>query len=211
MAGSMFLAFWGVSIVFVCAPGPDWAFAISAGARGQRAVVPAVAGLVTGHWLVVVLVAAGVGALIAQHPEALTLLTGVGALYLLWLGVGSLRPGSTPHSTGPKCGVQRPQQHYFKGIGVTLLNPKVIILLLALLPQFTDPGAPLAPWAQLLTLGLAHVINCAIVYTAVGLGAARILSRRPGAARIVEIVAGLVMIALACAVLAEKAWEWLAH
>lgn len=60
MSISAFAAFWAVSILFVITPGVDWAYAISAGLRG-RVVVPAVGGLLTGHLVATILVAAGVG------------------------------------------------------------------------------------------------------------------------------------------------------
>ena len=56
------------------------------------------------------------------------------------------------------------------GLGISGLNPKVLLLFLALLPQLTDPEArwPLA--AQIMALGLVHVASCALVYTAVAPG-----------------------------------------
>ncbi|MFP3821385.1 LysE family transporter, partial [Bacillus sp. SIMBA_008] len=83
------LAFWGVSALFVITPGADWAYAISAGL--QRKVLPAVLGLLTGHLVATLIVAAGVGTLIMSIPGALTVLTLAGSLYLVWLGVSTLR------------------------------------------------------------------------------------------------------------------------
>ena len=79
------LGFWVVSVVFVIAPGSDWAYAISAGLRG-RVAIPAVGGMLAGHLAATVLVAAGVGALVAGAPGLLGGLTLVGGAYLLWLG-----------------------------------------------------------------------------------------------------------------------------
>ena len=84
MALSVLTAFWAVSMLFVITPGADWAYAISAGMRG-RWVMPAVAGMLSGHFLATLVVAAGVGSLLAGHPLALTLLTLAGCSYLLWL------------------------------------------------------------------------------------------------------------------------------
>lgn len=85
MAVSLFAAFWAVSILFVITPGMDWAYAISAGMQG-RVVIPAVSGLLLGHFVAIMIVAAGIGALVASNPVALTVLTVIGATYLLWLG-----------------------------------------------------------------------------------------------------------------------------
>ncbi|MGE8354829.1 MAG: hypothetical protein ACN6N0_00320, partial [Microvirgula sp.] len=81
MTPSIFAAFWVVSILFIITPGVDWAYAISAGMLG-RVVVPAVAGLLLGHLIATLVVAAGVGALVASNPTLLTVLTVAGSSYL---------------------------------------------------------------------------------------------------------------------------------
>ena len=90
------LGFWAVSLVFVVAPGSDWAYAISAGLRG-RVAVPAVGGMLAGHLAATVLVAAGVGALVAGAPALLGGLTVVGGAYLLWLGFVTFTRPASPH------------------------------------------------------------------------------------------------------------------
>lgn len=89
MTLALFAAFWAVSILLVITPGMDWAYVISAGIRG-RVVVPAVAGLLFGHLLMIAIVVAGVGALLVGNPLALTALTLLGAAYLLWIGFNML-------------------------------------------------------------------------------------------------------------------------
>ncbi|MEX5612784.1 LysE family translocator, partial [Pseudomonas protegens] len=74
MEPSMLAAFWAVSLLFVITPGADWAYAISAGLNG-RVVIPAVSGLLSGHLLATLVVAAGVGGLVARYPLALAGLT----------------------------------------------------------------------------------------------------------------------------------------
>lgn len=95
MTLALFGAFWAVSILFVITPGVDWAYAISAGMRG-RVVIPAVTGLLLGHLTAILIVAAGVGALVASNPLALSLLTLLGAAYLLWLGINLLLHPAMP-------------------------------------------------------------------------------------------------------------------
>lgn len=70
-------AFWAVSMLFVITPGADWAYAITAGMRGRA--MPAVCGLLAGHLAATVIVAAGLGGLVAGVPVALTMLTVLGA------------------------------------------------------------------------------------------------------------------------------------
>jgi threonine/homoserine/homoserine lactone efflux protein len=89
VAGGTVAAFWAVSFLLVITPGADWAYAIAAGLR-HRLVFPAVGGLLAGHLAATAVVAAGVGALMARSPLVLTMLTAVGAAYLVWLGIGML-------------------------------------------------------------------------------------------------------------------------
>lgn len=123
MSYGIFAAFWAVSILFVITPGVDWAYAISAGMRG-RTVVPAVAGLLIGHLLATLVVAAGVGALVAGHPLTLTALTVVGAGYLLWVGIGMLRHPAVP-SAAEIAESGSWARWAVKGVCVSGLNPKV--------------------------------------------------------------------------------------
>jgi threonine/homoserine/homoserine lactone efflux protein len=181
----------------------DWAYAIASGLRHRAGVMPAVSGMLAGHLTATFIVAAGVAALLAASDVAMTLLTGAGAAYLIWLGASALRHPATPdlESQSAPSGQGR---LFAKGIGISLLNPKVFLLFLALLPQFTNASASWPVGMQMIVLGVLHVINCAIVYFAVGYGAAVVLTRRPKAAKIVGILSGIVMIGLGLALITEK-------
>lgn len=91
-----------------------------------------------------------------------------------------------------------------KGFGISGLNPKVFLLFLALLPQFVVATAAWPIAAQIMVLGLVHVANCAVVYTGVGIGARRVLSARPAAARWVGRVSGATMIIIGTVLIAEQ-------
>lgn len=202
MSTSSFAAFWGVSFLFVITPGVDWAYAISAGLRG-RVVVPAVAGLLLGHLIATGIVAVGVGAFVASNPMILGALTGAGAFYLLWLGINMFfRPSQ------PRCGAIQESGSWVrwtvKGAGVSGLNPKVFLLFLALLPQFTDPAATWSLPAQIVALGLVHVASCGVVYLLVGYGSQSLLQTRPRAALIVSRFSGAAMTVIAVLLLAEQ-------
>jgi threonine/homoserine/homoserine lactone efflux protein len=202
MAGGTVAAFWAVSFLLVITPGADWAYAIAAGLR-HRVVLPAVGGLLVGHLAATAVVAAGVGALIARSPLVLTVLTAAGAAYLVWLGIGTLA-----HPPAPQTHTEKPAGSWLrqaaKGAGVSGLNPKVFLLFLALLPQFTDPDAAWPVSGQIVLLGLVHVASCAVVYTGVGTGARRILRARPTAARAVTRVSGTAMVVIGVTLLAEQ-------
>ena len=195
MAISVLTAFWAVSLLFVITPGADWAYAISAGMRG-RWVMPAVAGMLSGHLLATLVVAAGVGSLVAGHPLALMLLTLAGCTYLLWLGGNLLLSPAVPQAGQGGVG-DSGSRWAFKGFCVSGLNPKVFLLFLALLPQFTDPQSSWPVPLQIVLLGLVHLCSSLVVYTLVGYGAKRVLGSRPGAARMVGRLSGVAMIVVA--------------
>lgn len=202
-----FVAFWAVSFLFVITPGADWAYAICAGLKG-RAVVPAVAGLLGGHVIATLIVAAGVGGLFASNPVAMTVLSVAGAGYLLWLGINMLLKPSLPHADMPHAETVQPplsrQRWALKGMCVSGLNPKVFLLFLALLPQFTDAAAPWPVPLQIVALGLVHAASCGLVYLLVGFGSQVVLATRPAAACWVSRMSGACMVIIAAVLLVEQ-------
>ncbi len=204
MSFSTFAAFWAVSFLFVITPGADWAYAISAGMRG-RVVVPAVGGLLSGHLLATVIVAAGVGGVVAGYPAVMLAITVAGAAYLIWLGIGLLRKPSTPQ-VGEAEASGFWWRWALKGACISGLNPKVFLLFLALLPQFVEPGSTWPVPAQIIALGLVHTLSCAVVYLLVGFSSASVLRARPGAALIVSQFSGAAMILVGLILLAEQAF-----
>jgi threonine/homoserine/homoserine lactone efflux protein len=202
MTFSVFAAFWAVSILFVITPGADWAYAISAGLK-HRVVIPAVGGLLSGHLIATMIVAAGVGTLVANHPLALSVLTVAGAGYLLWLGANMLARPSTPQADESQT-TDSWVRWALKGLCVSGLNPKVFLLFLALLPQFTDTTAPWPVPMQMIVLGLIHTISCGVIYLLVGFGSQVVLRARPAAAHLVSRFSGVIMIIIALVLLIEQ-------
>lgn len=202
MTLSVFVAFWAVSILFVITPGADWAYAISAGLKG-RVVIPAVGGLLSGHLIATVIVAGGVGSLVANHPAALSVLTVVGAGYLLWLGINMLVRPATPHADANQVSGSW-KRWAIKGLCVSGLNPKVFLLFLALLPQFTDATAAWPLPMQMIALGLIHTVSCGVIYLLVGFGSQFVLQARPAAARFVSRFSAAAMIIIAVILLIEQ-------
>jgi threonine/homoserine/homoserine lactone efflux protein len=194
--------FWTVSMLLVMVPGADWAYAIAAGLR-DRTVLPAVAGLLTGYVALTAVVAAGVAALVARWPLVLTGLTVLGALYLLWLGVTTVSGPSAPVAAADE-GSQPWLRRAAKGAGISGLNPKALLLFLALLPQFITRGAAWPFAAQIMLLGLVHIANCGVIYTGVGTAARRILRARPAIATAVTRFSGAAMIVIGILLLAER-------
>ncbi|WP_035855071.1 LysE family translocator [Cryptosporangium arvum] len=202
MAVNTVAAFWAVSFVMVLVPGADWAYAIAAGLR-HRTVLPAVSGLLAGHLLATAVVAAGVAAVVARSPWVLTGLTLAGAGYLVWLGAGLLLRPATVRAATAEPPDSRLRQAA-RGLGVSGLNPKVLLLFLALLPQFTRPGTGWPVAAQIAVLGLVHVASCAVVYTGVGTGARTVLRARPAAAAVVTRLSGVTTVSVGALLLIEQ-------
>jgi threonine/homoserine/homoserine lactone efflux protein len=207
MAASSIAAFWAVALLLIIVPGADWAYVIGT-VLGDRSVLLAVSGIVLGYAGMTVVVAAGVGGIVARNPASLTALTVAGGLYLIWLGVKTVtRPAAralTAYSAGSGAGARAGRATLAKGIGVSGLNPKGLLVFLAILPQFTSPrgGWPLT--VQLAVLGLVFTLTCAAFYLCIGSFAGRILRARPGAARVITRFSGTAMIVIGVLLLAER-------
>lgn len=194
-------AFWAVSLLLVCVPGADWAYVIASGLR-DRSVLPAVAGLLAGYVVLTAAVASGLAALIARTPVVLTVLTSLGAVYLLWLGINTLaRPAVPQAAAGQESGPWT--RRAARGAGISGLNPKALLLFLALLPQFAARGASWPFAAQIVLLGFVHTANCGMVYTGVGTAARRVLRTRPSVAKAVSRFSGVAMVVIGALLLAE--------
>lgn len=204
MTFNTFMAFWSISILFVITPGADWAYAILAGIKGR--VLPAISGLLLGHFIATLVVAAGVGTLVASQPIALMTLTIIGSLYLLWIGISlSLHPATISSQNNLNLDANKPWWNWLvKGFGVSGLNPKVFLLFLALLPQFIHSSASWSIPTQIISLGLVHILSCAVVYILVGFSAQFLLKTRPRAAQIVSKVSGGLMILIALILIIDQ-------
>lgn len=201
---SILIAFAVAATALVWLPGPDWAFVVAAGTR-ERVVAPAVTGLVIGYVLMAIAVAAGIAPLVAAVPTALVVITVAGASYLIYLGVGILRSSGTTHTAAsnapPLSGGGRLLR---RGIGVSALNPKSLVLFIAFLPQFISPQAPWPLAVQLTVLGCVWAAIGAVFYTALGYTAQKALGSRPSTALIVTRIAGVGMILAGAALLSEQ-------
>jgi threonine/homoserine/homoserine lactone efflux protein len=202
MAAGSVVAFWVVALLLIVVPGADWAFTIGAGLRGHS-VLPAVGGLVAGYAGVTAVVAAGVGAVVAGSPGILTGLTIVGGLYLMWHGATTFARPSTP-ATVARAPAGTDWSVFAKGVGVSGLNPKGLLIFLALLPQFTDPAGRWPVAGQIGVLGLAFMATCAVFYFVLGSIARTVLHARPAVARAVSRFSGAAMVGIGATLLVER-------
>ena len=191
----LLLAFVPAALALNLTPGADMLFCLGQGLRaGPRAALAADAGIAVGGMVHVTVAGLGLSAAVAAAPWAFELIRWVGVAYLLWLVWQSLRAGPVRPDVPPV----RPSVAFRQGLMVNLSNPKVILFVLALLPQFTTPTLPLLP--QFLILGLVLSIGGLVVNGAVGLFAGGIgqrLARSPGFALWLGRVSAAVFLALA--------------
>jgi threonine/homoserine/homoserine lactone efflux protein len=153
------LAFAAATAVFAYFPGPALLYtAAQTLARGRRAGFMAALGIHLGCYAHVFAAAFGLSALFRHVPELYVALKVVGALYLVWLGIGMIRGGGAsaePGLVAPKSATRA----FAESVVVELLNPKVAIFFIAFLPQFVDPAAAFPVWLQFLILGT--IVNLA--------------------------------------------------
>ena len=201
---SLLLAFWGVVALLIAVPGPDWAYVLAAGLR-DRSPFPAVAGIVLGYVGLTAAVAAGVGALVAHTPVLLTAITIAGAAYLVYLGVSVLRrPAGVHGAAGQASASPPPLRRVVRGVGVSGLNPKGLLVFVAILPQFTDAAAGWPIAAQLAALGLVFAATCAAFYSGLGAVAHAVLGLRPVVVTIISRVSGVAMVIVGVTMVAER-------
>lgn len=204
MKAASVATFMTIDVLLVATPGPDWAYVLAVGLR-DGVVLPAVAGLVMGYASLTALVAAGLGVLITTSPEAVTAVTLVGGAYLIWLGASVV---SRPSKADPVMRPLRPASNVrvaARGAATSGLNPKGLLLFVAVLPQFVDRGGGVPVAVQLGVLGAIHASNCAVGYLAIGTLARNLLAERAGAAHTVTRAAGVAMVVLGALLLLERA------
>ncbi|EKO3486669.1 homoserine/homoserine lactone efflux protein [Vibrio fluvialis] len=151
----VWLAYVATAIVFSLAPGSGTVNSISNGlSYGTRKSLASIAGLQIGLAIHIMLVGAGIGALVAQSALAFTIIKWVGAVYLVWLGIqkwrdrSSLVADAATHTLSAGTLLR-------KAVLINLTNPKSIVFLVALFPQFLDPARD--QMTQLLVLGITTV------------------------------------------------------
>jgi threonine/homoserine/homoserine lactone efflux protein len=168
------LAFIPAGLALNLTPGADMMFCLGQGLKsGWRPAMAANFGIALGGMVHTLLAALGLGALVAAHPAAFEAIRWLGVGYLLWLAVGALR--SSPFAGEVQVGPTTTARAFWQGLMVNLLNPKVILFILAFLPQFVDPNRPILP--QFLTLGLVFSLGGLMVNGAVGIFAGSIGQR----------------------------------
>ncbi|WP_374481840.1 homoserine/homoserine lactone efflux protein [Zoogloea sp.] len=149
MALHLWLGFFLTTLVVALSPGPGAVLSMSVGIRhGYRHALKAILGLQTALLLQLGLVGLGLGALLAASELAFLAVKLAGAAYLVWLGIQRWREPLALAEPGAEVN----RAFYRQGILVNLGNPKAIVFIAALVPQFIDPAAP--QWPQFAVIAL---------------------------------------------------------
>lgn len=141
MTLTTWLGFLLASILIAITPGPGAVISMSTGMRhGYWAALAAILGLQSAILIHLLIVALGLGAVLAASEAAFFAVKLIGAAYLIWLGIQKWRAVPTPVNANAP--LLRRKGLFLQGILVNLTNPKAIIFIGALVPQFVNPAQP---------------------------------------------------------------------
>src|SRR5690606_25373673 len=130
-----------VALGMVLTPGPNMIYLISRSiTQGPLAGLISVGGVALGFVFYMLCAAFGITALVFAVPYAYDALRFAGAAYLLWLAWQAVKPGGRSLFQVKNLPVDGPRKLFVMGFVTNLLNPKIAMLSLSLLPQFIDPA-----------------------------------------------------------------------
>jgi threonine/homoserine/homoserine lactone efflux protein len=179
---SALLGFALVSFGMVLTPGPNMIYLISRSiAQGSSAGMVSLGGVALGFVFYMLCAAFGITALLLAVPYAYDALRLGGALYLLWLAWQVLKPNGRSPFQVRELAVDGPRKLFAMGFLTNLLNPKIAMLYLALLPQFIDP-ADGSVLMQSIVFGTVQIVISVSVHVLIALTAGSItgfLGARP--------------------------------
>ena len=175
------IAFASLAVAVVLTPGPNMIYMISrAITQGRLAGMIAFSGVAVGFVVYLLCAAFGLTAIVFAVPYAYDVLRFVGAVYLAWLAFEALRPGGKSPFQVKTLPMARPPRLFLMGLLTSLLNPKMAIFYLALLPNFIDPAHNVL--TQSLALGSLHIVISVTINSAIACAAGSIaafLATRP--------------------------------
>ena len=186
--------FAAAALILYLTPGADMMFTLASGiAGGPKAGMAAACGISCGVLVHAVAAAAGIASLLAAHPDAYHALRWAGAAYLAYLAWASW---TAPAEVAAGRGTRRVRAAFTRGFLTNILNPKVALFVLALLPQFTDPA--IGPvWHQILILGGLLALGGVVTDGAYGLAAGALANRLRTLGRTMNRVSAVVFGSLA--------------
>ena len=176
------------TMILAITPGPDMTLFVSRTlSQGRAAGFASLAGALTGTLIHTTLVAVGISALIVASPMAFLVLKIFGAAYLVFLAWQALAKGSAfspEKKSGPEISLSR---SWAAGLGVNLLNPKIILFFMTFLPQFVSAHDPHAP-GQLFFLGVMFIVLSIPVTAPMVLAAEKFSAAMKASPRVTRVV-----------------------
>lgn len=201
------LAFALVSLGMALTPGPNMIYLISRSiSQGRAAGLVSLGGVALAFIFYMICAAFGLTALMMAVPYAYDALRIAGVLYLLWMAWQSVRPGGRSPFQLKELPRHSPRKLFLMGFLTNLLNPKIAIVYLSLLPQFINPahGSVLG---QSLLLGMTQIAISVSINAVVAISAGTIalfLLRRPSFAVIQRWLMAGVLTGLAVKIASER-------
>lgn len=187
-------AFMSASLVMYLTPGADMMFTIASGiSGGPKAGLAATVGVTLGLLAHVTIAAAGLAVVIATSPAALLVIKYAGAAYLLVLSYQAWTSKPVSDEIEGRANILRAVR---RGVLTNILNPKIILFILAFLPQFTTAEAgPI--WQQIVILGVMFATGGFLVVWMIGLSAGIVGTKLKQATGILNKIAAVIFGGLA--------------
>lgn len=168
------IAFAFIALGMVLTPGPNMVYLISRSiSQGRLAGLISLGGVALGFVFYMLCAAFGVTALVMAVPFAYDTLRFAGALYLLYLAWQAIKPAGRSAFEVRKLAKDSPRKLFLMGFVTNLLNPKIAVMYLSLLPQFIDPTAGTV-LTQSLALGLTQIVVSVTVNAVIAISAGTI-------------------------------------
>jgi threonine/homoserine/homoserine lactone efflux protein len=194
-ASGLLIAYIAAATLLTVTPGLDTALVLrTTVTRGAREAALTGTGIAAGCFGWAVLVAFGLGALLAASAFAYAALRWIGAAYLLWLGYKMLRFPRRTFATGSAMGAGK-HRAFPTGLLTNLLNPKVGVFYVSFLPQFVPAGVRVAPY--MLLLGAIHAF-LGLIWFACLIAATRPIARflaKPSVVQVCDRLTGGMFVA----------------
>lgn len=174
MTFAVILTFAMIALGMVLIPGPNMLYLISRSiVQGKRAGLISLFGVATGFVVYMLLAAFGITAIVMAIPFAYDTVKFLGALYLLYWAWQAIKPNAKSLFEVQKLDTDSPTKLYLMGLLTNLLNPKIAVMYLSLLPQFVKPELGNA-FLQSLILGATQIVISVTVNVLIVLSASRI-------------------------------------
>lgn len=202
-----FILFFTSCLILHITPGSDTMYILGKSISSKtKAGIVSVLGISTGVLIHTILAAFGLSIILAKSALAFNIVKSLGAAYLIYMGIKTIREKKTLLTAEDKNAGEELKKIYLQGVVTNVLNPKVALFFLAFLPQFIDPANEYGA-VPFLLLGLSFFITSTLYGIGLALcagTAANFISKKAGAANILNKVSGCIYIFLGLGLLKAK-------